>query len=367
MKPHELAAHLRSHGPAALYLVCGEEDLIREEATAAIKAAVLGADPGGVGLEGFNSDLLYGDESDAAEILARASEVPAFAPRRLVIVKDADRLPTREGEALLPYLAAPCESTTLVFVAARLDQRMRFGKTLKDHAVVVDCAPPFGAQITSWVRAEAERIGVRLNDEALLLVTELAGESLRLARQELEKLAAYLPLGRTAGADAVEAVRGGVPGASVFDLVKAIGAGDRGRALRILARNLETGEAPVRILGSLLWQYRQLWKAKEAAARSGGAEAARLFRMPPYEAKAWLGRFTPTHLGSAFQRFHQTDARLKGGSASKPALVLESLLLNLCDEVASGNARRASQSPPPRRPGPAPSARTDGGTANVKR
>jgi DNA polymerase-3 subunit delta len=349
-----------------VYLVCGEEDVLREEATAAIKAAVLSADPEGMGLEGFNSDLLYGDESDAAEILARASEVPAFAPRRLVIVKDADRLPAREGEALLPYLMAPCESTTLVFVAAKLDQRMRFGKTLKDHAVVVDCAPPFSAQVDSWVRTDAGRIGVRLGDDAMLLIKEVAGESLRLARQELEKLAAYLPKGRTAGADDVEAVRGGLPGASVFDLVKAIGAGDRGRALRILARNLEAGEAPVRILGSLIWQYRQLWKAKEAAARSGGAEAARLFRMPPCEAKAWLARFTPTHLRSAFQRFHQTDARLKGGSASAPALVLESLLLNLCDEVASGSPRGARQFPT-RPPGPATSATTGGGASTLKR
>ena len=98
------------------------------------------------------------------------------------------------------------------------------------------------------------------------------------------------------------------PGASVFDLTLAIGEENRGRALAILARNLEAGEAPLRILGSLAWQYRRLWKVKEVV-RQGGreGEAARTLRMDSYKVKH-LDQFPDNHLHQALQLFLDADA-----------------------------------------------------------
>jgi DNA polymerase-3 subunit delta len=123
------------------------------------------------------------------------------------------------------------------------------------------------------------------------------------------------------------------PGASVFDLTAAIGARDRSRMLIILTRNLEAGEAPLRILGSLVWQYRQLWKAKEAV-RLGGSEgeAARMLRMPPFKVRGFLGQFSDAHLRFAFGLFLETDSKLKGGSAGTAGRVLEAALLALTME-----------------------------------
>ncbi|TLY15991.1 MAG: hypothetical protein E6K69_05015, partial [Nitrospirae bacterium] len=133
------------------------EDCLRDQAVATIKAAVLGGADG----EDFNYDVLYGDESDAAEILARATEAPMFGERRLVMVKAADRLPARDRDALLPYLDHPCDSTTLVFVAAKLDRRQRFTKALKERAVTVECSTLTDHHLMDWIRREADRAGVR--------------------------------------------------------------------------------------------------------------------------------------------------------------------------------------------------------------
>ncbi|TAJ23167.1 MAG: DNA polymerase III subunit delta [Nitrospirae bacterium] len=367
MKPHELDQAIKQHGVAPLYLIAGEEDYLRDQAVATIKAAVLGPgtgqEPGrggeeAGGLEAFNYDFLYGDESEAAEILARAGEVPVFAPRRLMLLKAADKLPAREGEALLPYLKAPCETTTVVFVAAKLDGRLKFSQALSKSAVVVDCSPLYENQVSAWIRAEAGRLGVKLHEDAALLLKETAGSSLYLVRRELEKLATYLPDGATAGPAEVAAVRGVEPGASVFDLAAAIGARERGRVLRITARNLEAGEAPVRILGSLVWQYRQIWKAKDLLRQGRGeAEAARMLRMAPFKVKEFLGRFSDSSLKAAFRMFLETDSKLKGGSATAPHLVLESLLLALCGPVKDAGARGV-QPPKPVATGSVPTGGT---------
>ena len=344
MKVHELNSAIKRNGIQPLYLVSGEEkksgetremeDYLRDQAVAAIKAAVLGGAEDG----GFNYDVLYGDETDAAEILAGAGEAPMFGERRLVVVKAADRLPARERDVLLPYLEHPCDSTTLVFVAAKLDRRQRFTKALKERAVTVECSALPDHHLADWIRREAERSDVRLNEEAILLMKELAvslkdleGGALYMVRRELEKLAVYMPEGKEASPADVEAVRGGEPGASVFDLSEAIAARDRGRALRILARNLEAGEAPLRILGSLAWQYRRIWKAKDSLRQSG------------VETDHRLRRFSEPHLRGAFQLFAEADARLKGGSAGRPARVMESLLFSLCDRPG-GTSQRTPES-----------------------
>jgi len=70
MKLYELTTALKKNGPGPLYLVLGEEDELREQAVAAIKAVI----PHEEGLGDFNCEVLYGDESDASEILTRAGE-----------------------------------------------------------------------------------------------------------------------------------------------------------------------------------------------------------------------------------------------------------------------------------------------------
>jgi DNA polymerase-3 subunit delta len=346
MKPQELGPAVKRAGLAPLYLILGEEDCLRDQAVSAIKQAVLGEGTEGNNLEAFSYDLLYGDETDAAELLAHAGEVSVFAERRLVLVKAAEKLPAREGEKLLPYLAAPCDTTTVVFVAAKLDGRLKFAQALKERAFVVDCSSLPEGRLPSWIGAEAGRMGVRLTEDAILLLKEYAlslkdqaGGCLGLVQRELEKLAAYVPEGRVAGPAEVEALRAGEAGASAFDLSAAIAARDRGRVLRIAARNMEAGEAPIRMLGSLTWQYRRIWKVKELL-RQGGteSEAARLLRIPPFRVRQFLGQFSDQGLRSAFRLFQAADSKLKGGSQTAPERVLEATLLGLCADQGPAGA-----------------------------
>ena len=144
-------------------------------------------------------------------------------------------------------------------------------------------------------------------------------------------------------------LRGMEPGASVFDLALAIAEGRQGRALSILARNLEAGEAPLRILGSLAWQYRRIWKAKDALVQGGReGEAARSLRMDPGRVRAFLNQFSESHLALAIRLFLDADGRLKGGSSSRPKMILERVLLTLCGE----SARKGIQPAPPAQASP---------------
>jgi DNA polymerase-3 subunit delta len=323
----ELPQFLERSGVKPLYAVLGEEAYLRDQSIVILRDAALGP----ASESGFNYDVFYGDESSVEDVLACTAEIPVFAGRRVVVYKSVEKVQAREGDKLLSYLSAPNETTTLIVVAVKLDGRLKWTQVLKKQAMIIDCGSLPEGQLSAWIRQEAALLGLRLHEEATILLKDIAGESLYSVRRELEKLAAYVPPGRTVQPADVERLRGTEPGASVFDLMNAIGGKDHGRALRILARNLENGEAPLRILGALVWQYRRLWKLKEQL-NSGGreGEAARTFRMDASRVRAFLGQFSDGQLTQAFHWFIETDSKLKGGSGSAPVRVMETLLFRLC-------------------------------------
>ncbi|MFN3681389.1 MAG: DNA polymerase III subunit delta [Nitrospira sp.] len=350
----QLQTTLNKQAPAPVYLAVGEEDLLRDQVVAVFKAALLGE--GG----DFNYDLFYGDEATGADIRNCASELPAFAARRLVVVKAAEKLPAKETEVLLDYLSQPVETTTLVFVSAKLDGRLKFAQALTRQAVLIDCSPLKDWQLDGWIAKEAERLGLRLDQQAQQALKDFAGSSLQGLRRELEKLAAYTLASRVATAADVEALRGIEPGESIFDLTRAIADRQRGRALSILARNLEAGEAPLALLGALAWQYRRIWKAKELLAGGGReGEVAKVLRMDPVQARSFLACFPMEHIQTISRLLFETDRQLKGSGSSRPRLVLEQLVFRLCECVA--------EKPPGPQRTLAPSGRGGGRTVSNRR
>lgn len=329
VKARTLAHYLEREPVPPLCLIEGEEAELSRVAVSTIKERLFG-----VGTDDlFNCHQVHADEDGASTILTAAREIPVFAPRRLVVVKQADKITARDNEAWLAYLADPCETTALVLVVAgKLDRRLKWTQAFVKRALIVDCSPLSGAALTEWIRSEAARLNLKLTEEGIGVLHESAGHSLALVKRDLEKLALTTSAGTAAGAAEVEAARGIEPGASVFDLTTAIGARDCRRTLEILARNLEAGEAPLRILGALVWQYRRLWKMKDLLAQGGrDGEVARTLRVEPYRVKSLLGRFSEPHLRRAFELFVDTDSKLKGGSAGSSRRVMETLLLSLCE------------------------------------
>ena len=337
IKPAELGPALKK---TRLFLVLGEEDCLRDQAIETIRthraprsqdehAGDVRSDAGD-----FSCDVLYGDETNAQEILARVQEVPFFSPHQVVLLKWADKLSAKEGEALLPYFSAPSDSTTMIVSAGKLDGRLKWVAALKKQAVVVNCAPLYDNQRLGWVRQEAGRLGIRLDAEAAALLKELAGEGLSVVRRELEKLALYVSTKGTVTVHDVVAVQGAEPGASVFDLSGAIIQGRVSQALLILEKTLEAGEAPLRILGALLWQYRRLWKAKDGLSRRVGETAiAKSLGITPFrqgEFFAVVKRAPLAHFPEAFQAFSATDRALKGAAAGSPHRIMHALIMDLC-------------------------------------
>jgi len=287
---------------APLYLVVGEEGLLRDEAVAAIRAAVMGSDEANV--EAFNCDVVYGDETDASEVLTLCSNLPMFATRRLVVVRDVGALRAKDAERLLPYLDAPVETTCLVLTGRKVDGRVKFFQACKKVAVTVDCESLEERALPAWIREQAAALGLSLDEPARVLLQEASSGDLGVLRREMEKLAAYVAPGKAVAVADVEAVQGADTGGTVWNLLEALRRKERAGSLRFLGKVLDAGEPPLKVLGFLAACWRQEWKAR---------------------------RFSEEMLRD-FEQFREADSRLKGGGAGrgKDRLVMERMVLNLC-------------------------------------
>ncbi|MGE3275656.1 MAG: DNA polymerase III subunit delta [Vicinamibacterales bacterium] len=277
MKPAEARAQIASGETAPLYLLEGDDPQSRHDL--AIEFASLVDE----GLQAFNVESFYANEATAAAsrdqmlgaILATARTLPMMAPRRVIVVHEAERLlaprkakdedapalhpagkrkraltPAEELEA---YIEDPEPLTTLVFDAGSLDGNRRLVKLLRKKAAVVDCGSlESPAEAARWIQKRLEKDELGIDQKAVGLLLETTGLSLGRIRAEVEKLVLY-----AAGESAITVahVRDLVlpqsePGED-FALGKAIWNGNAAAALREVGAQFEAGAPAPMVLGQI--------------------------------------------------------------------------------------------------------------------
>ena len=297
-----------------LYVLLGDDD--SEKSAVAAEFAEMVDE----GLRAFSVDRLFGAEIKAEDLIDAAATLPMMAPRRIVVVFDAERLliPKREGKAadaeqerLEGFVKNPPTHATIVFVCGPLDQRRRLVKLLLKEAQAVDCGTiTDSADAERWVKARAEREKIPLDTSAVRTLVERAGIDIVRLRNGLERVALYaMGQSKITGED-VRQVVAGTAEATNFGIANAIEQNDAADALRELALALDGGAQPFFILGQLRWVAEKMPRAR---------------------------------LKDAIDAVFRTDEAIKS-SGGDPRILLERLVVELC----ATSSPKASQTWHPR-------------------
>src|SRR5574341_526745 len=87
----------------------------------------------------FNEERLRGGEIDPARLVDSLRTLPLLGGRRLVVVREAERLAPEALDALAAYAEAPLDSAVLALAAEKIDRRLKVWKALETAGVLVDC------------------------------------------------------------------------------------------------------------------------------------------------------------------------------------------------------------------------------------
>ncbi|MBI3004157.1 MAG: DNA polymerase III subunit delta [Ignavibacteriales bacterium] len=312
-----------------IYLFHGEEDLLIEEGVEALIKN--GVDPA---TKSFNLDVLYGSRTDAKSALAIASSFPMMSERRVVIIKEFEKLASGETakELLSAYIQRPLETTCLVLISPDPDFRRKPFTDLKKHADVIECKPLYDNQVPAWILDRVRRQGRKIELDACQLLQAYAGNSLRAILNEIEKLFIFIGDRQSVTVEDVAQVVGATRGFTIFDLQNAIGRLDMKEALQILKRMLELGENHQLLIVMLTRFFHQLWKLSELTSKKlSEREMAAELKVHPFYLKQYLGfarNFSVDHIETGFKALLEADVELKSTSRD-PHIVLDLLVYTL--------------------------------------
>ncbi|OGO39832.1 MAG: hypothetical protein A2Z04_00610 [Chloroflexi bacterium RBG_16_57_9] len=123
--------------------------------------------------------------------------------------------------------------------------------------------------------------------------------------------------------------------ASVFEMVDAIAARDRRRALNLLHELLDDGQPPLYLLTMIVRQFRILMQLRELSAQGEGPEAIRArLGLHPFVVEKGLRQarnFSLAQLDTIYDSLLVTDTAIKTGQ-SDPILALDLLIASLTEK-----------------------------------
>jgi DNA polymerase III delta subunit len=297
-----------------IYLLVGEDD-VEKSALASEFAGLVDE-----GLRAFNverihaGDFTTGDRlaDGVSAIVAAARTLPMMAPRRVVVVTQAETLmmPKRESEAATQALEAleallerPEREATLVFVPAAVDRRSRMFKVFQKHATIVECGVIEDvADAERWIRTRIAAAGVEIDPSAARMLAQRSGLDVKRLRGDVERLLLFALGQKRVGVDEVREIAG--PAAAMVEdwgMANAIEAGRAGEAVTQLHALLDSGSTPEMVLGQIGWIVRD--------------------KFP---------RIAPNRVRQAVDAVFRTDQNLKGSGGDR-RMLLERLVVELCD------------------------------------
>lgn len=318
---------------APVYCLHGTERFLVDRCLAALRKAILGTEDSAA--RGFDHDIFDLKEAPLAQVLGAVRTLPMFTKRRLVVAQGIDQVKAEQLEPLIKYVADPNPKGCLVLVGDKVDGRLRAFLALRKAGFLHEFARLKDRELAAWIVGEAKQRGFDIESGAVQALAEATGPDLGRITQALEQVSLFAD-----GRIKREHVEEMIPESrerNVFELTKAIGAGDVGLALRLVSSMLANREPALKIQFMLLRQLRQIWRAKEltAAAVPRGEIAAAVGIAPFFldDILVPARRMSVTALRRGFFHLYQADRSLKS-SRIDPDVQMMRLVRQLAEDAS---------------------------------
>ncbi len=328
-KPEEFRKRVsRAEIPPVLFLVGSDEYLIRDLVDQ-VKAKVLEDSNPLNAAENWDAK-----EQPLADIVASADQMAFGGGKKFLVVRNADAF-LSDDQVLEPYLQDPCKTSVLIFCLEKLDMRFKCAKTVEKSCTVVTVSEQYEDQRRAEVQRLLERFPkVRLDDEALACLRDWVGDDLAALEKELEKISVAYPDKKIIETADIEHLVFRQETQNIFELVDAIVAKERAKAMDILLRlRRDEGKSALEIFGLLRSQLEKLFLAAEMLEEGKPARTVcQTLRVPPFFCDAFAAKARKAKAikpARFFSLLYESDRAIKTGLWQEE-LAAEILVTKIC-------------------------------------
>ncbi len=175
---------------APIYILMGEESYYIDQISNYIQAHALPADQ-----QAFDQTVVFGADVSGSQIADLAMQFPMMAPKRVIIVKEAQGL--RSMDKLERYAQNPQPKTILVvcYKNGVLNRRSKFVSAVEKSGVVFESKKLREWQLPGHIRSYLQTKKFSIDDKSAAMIADNVGADLNRLYSELDKLVISLPEG----------------------------------------------------------------------------------------------------------------------------------------------------------------------------
>jgi DNA polymerase-3 subunit delta len=327
----QIETAFKSGKPEPVYFLFGDETFLLDQVEEAAQRWLVPPAE-----QDFNHDVLYGAELDAASALGLCRSYPMMGTRRVVVVRDFDKV---RGNAIFTQLAESPNPACVVLLVCRGKPRLNAHpyRALKQKCAWAEFKEMKPHAVAGWIGQHARSRGYQMASGADAMLAEMVGTSLSRAASECDKLFTLAGERREVTCDDVLYAAGQSAEANVFALQEHVAKGCLSDALTVLDRLLQQSSQPqseahriVSLLGAYFQKLLRLSRCQLQSVPQN--QMAKVAGVPPFFLSEYLSvlrGFRPARLQQAFGYLLAADYELKGGASREASLVLTLLMHRL--------------------------------------
>ncbi|NNL57290.1 MAG: DNA polymerase III subunit delta [Pseudomonadales bacterium] len=334
LKPENLERHL-AKGPAAAYLIAGDEILLQNDAADLVRERAVAAGYSEIKRNAQDNSFSW------SEWLAQGNELSLFGEQRLLELRlSSAKIGTEGSAALCQYLDNPPPDTVLVVTCPRISGKPKWLQRFTASAVFVPIYPLAVEQLPQWLMRRGQRHQLALSADAAVLLAERIEGNLMAAVQELEKLALSHASSDASGAGKATAIDAETIDAAVtdsarfsaFDMLDHALKQNPVAACRALAHIREQGLDPAALLGAIGFELRRLdtlLAQRRQNRLDAGLKATRMIASKQAVLGKAVARLSEFDLERCIALAARADLLGKRGGTNQAFTLIEMLLLRL--------------------------------------
>lgn len=319
-----------------MYLLCGEEDYLRNQYRDRLKNALL------AGGDEMNLSYYEGKDINLGQIVDLAETMPFLSERRVIIIENTGLFKSAGSDVLADYLKDCAPTTFFIFNEKEVVKNNKLYKAVNDHGYVGEFKIQDEQTLGRWIYGLVKQENKEMDAQAINLLLYKTGTDMANIKSELEKCICYCyNRDRITAADVEEICVERISN-RIFDMINFLAIGNKEKALQLYYDLLALKEPPMRILSLITRQFNMLLQTRQLMEKGYDKRtmseklSTTTYVVGKYIDQAY--RFKMTALREIIEACVNADADVKMGKLSDTLSV--ELLMIKCSDLAERKSAR---------------------------
>jgi len=330
LNPQAFGAYLDKSDIPPVIVIFGPETFFHDEILEKIEEQVFT----NKAEKDFNYEIFYGPESEYIQIISSCTAFPMMSSKKMVVVKQFEKLKIDNQEILLKYIKDPQNSSVLVLDSEQWPKK-KFYEEIRSNSICVNCRHLNDAPLFKWVQSKFVEQDIQIPVEALSFLIENTGSDLIRLKIEIEKILNFIKPEKSIDKKKISEITGFSREFDVYTLQKTLGKKDLKKSLKTGLSLLEHGNNLAAILPIIYLFFQKLWIIKYLKERGKNQPAIlREVNGLEYqwrEAFAGVENYSIETIIHALEEILKSEILLKTSQKSEKS-ILSLLLFHICSK-----------------------------------